>query len=121
MTKQEMIEKLVAANMRLTGKEKVKDLKNLLKTLSKEEVKEPKDGQYHLVVEFNNQVFEFNTDDLFASFRTIEKPFLKSKVVVTVEDSEGKKAERSLLGHMARSLFINDTALRILFKRLILK
>lgn len=120
MKKQEIIDKLVAASVELTGKEKVKDLKKLLKALPKEEDEEKK-GDYKMTVSFNGQVFEFVTDNLFASFRTIEKPFLKSKVVVTVEDSEGKKAERSLLGHMARSLFINDTALRILFKRLILK
>lgn len=83
--------------------------------------KQPTDSSYHLAVKFNNLTFEFDTNDLFASFRQIPTPLLKSKVVVAVTDTDGKKGERSLLGPMARSLFRNDTALRILFKRLLLK
>lgn len=88
--------------------------------------KEPKvkkaNTQFHLMVKFNAQVFEFDTDDLFKAFREIPKPYvLKTKVVVTATDSEGKKAEKALLGSMARALFRNDTALRVLIKRLLFK
>lgn len=117
MTKEQMIEKLEAANVPLTGKEKSKDLKELLKTLPVD----LQEGEYHLTVTFNGETFDFYTDDIFVSFRSIPVPFLKSRVVITVTTKEGKKAERILIGTMARNLFRNDTALKILIKRLILK
>lgn len=91
-----------------------------IKVKKAKEIKVKPEG-YHLTVKFNSQLFEFDTDDLFKSFREIPKPFLKTKLNFAATNSEGKKAEKAFIGPMARALFINDTALRVLIKRLLFK
>jgi len=63
--------------------------------VKKKVVKKPvvKETEYHLVISLNDEVFEFNTDDLRESILSVEPEFLRTKVILKVT-KDGKTLDR---------------------------
>jgi hypothetical protein len=86
------------------------------KTVKKVEKKE--EGEFIVVLKFNDKVFEFNTDNIQEVIKSVAPQSLKTKVVVQVTKG-GKTLERVLFGSKAKMLFQNrytlDAFVRNLF------
>lgn len=75
-------------------------------------------AEYHLVVKLNDQVFEFDTDDLRESILSVKPEFLRTKVVLEITKGD-KTIDRLLYLRQGKMLFINRFAMDSLLKNLI--
>lgn len=77
----------------------------MLKTKTKKTVKAPK-KEYKLLLKFNDQTFEIETDDLATSFTEVKPLILKTRIQIEVEKN-GKKFNRIVFVPKGRMLFNN--------------
>jgi hypothetical protein len=76
---------------------------------------------YHLKMEFNDQVIELETDDLAASITENRPHFLKTKIIFTITNADGKVWEKAFFVHQGKQVLRNKLALSIMLNRLIFK
>lgn len=84
------------------------------------EVMTTKNKDFLFTIQFNNQKFEFLTEDLSENILSVKPLILKTKIILTL-DKNGKRAEKQLVGFQAKQLFRNDLFRKIVLNRLILK
>lgn len=87
---------------------------------SKSVVPKEKTKTYHLVMKFNDQVFECDTDNLDESISAVRPFSLKTRVIFTIT-KEGKTCERIVQAFPAKQLFRNKLYRGIFIQRLIFK
>lgn len=80
-----------------------------------------KDGDnYHVVMKFNDQVFDFETDNLEQAILEKAPRFLKTKLVFEIEKGD-KKVTKMLFVRQGKMLFRNKLSLAVFISRLIFK
>jgi len=91
--------------------------KKVVKKVTK--TKKPKKApEFHLVVKLNDEVFEFDTDDLRESILSVEPEFLRTKVIIEVT-KDGKKLDRLYFLQQGKKLFYNRYFMDTLINNLI--
>ena len=83
------------------------------KTSTKKEEK-----KYHLTIGFNDQVFEFDTDNLAESIASVSPLQLKTRVLIKVVYGD-LVCEKMLLLLQGKRLFRNKVALEVFVNKLI--
>lgn len=83
------------------------------KTRTKKTIK-----KYQLTISFNDQVFEFNTDNLFESITSVIPKILKTRVLIKIKYGE-LMCDKMLLLQQGRLIFRNKVALEIFINKLI--
>ena len=88
--------------------------------VKKKVVKKPvvKETEYHLVISLNDEVFEFDTDDLRESILSVEPEFLRTKVILKVT-KDGKTLDRLYFLQEGKKLFYNKYFMDTLINNLI--
>ena len=75
---------------------------------------------YHLVMKFNDQVFECDTDSLDESISSVRPFSLKTRIIFTIT-KDGKTCERIVQAFNAKQLFRSKLFRGIFIQRLIFK
>lgn len=102
-------------------KVKVKVQPKKVKTPKNPFAKKPKKGDYHIVMQFNGEVFRTDTSDL-AAFITEHRPhFLKTKLFFTITNAKGQVWEQAFFVPQGKQILRNKLALNIMLNRLIFK
>ncbi len=76
--------------------------------------------KYKLWVKFNDKEHNIKTDDVALALKELKPQFLKTKVLIKVEDNK-KIAEKTLNLPQARRMWLNEFNQRLLVNRLIFK
>ena len=79
---------------------------------------EATDKKYHLTLSFNGQTFEFDTDNLAESFKSVAPILLQTHLKVRVQYGD-LYADRFVLIFLARKLFKSPIALDVFINKLI--
>lgn len=86
----------------------------------KEKLEQKESFEYKVKMSFNDEVYEFETNDLYTSILERKPYFLKTKITFTIE-KDGKKCERLLFVRGGKMIFRNNLSLRIFIRTLIFK
>lgn len=76
---------------------------------------------YNLKLKVNGEEFECETQDLKESILSFAPRFVKTKVMITITNSSGKKCEKMLFVLKAKMLFRNKTYMNFFLNHLIFK
>lgn len=82
--------------------------------------KEVKPKDYHLVMKFNDQVFEALTDDLAGAILAFAPKFLKTKIVFHIE-KDGKSCDRQMFVQRGKMIFRSQMFRDTFIRKLIFK
>lgn len=79
-------------------------------------------AKYHLVMKFNDQIVDVETDNLAEAIQLHRPNNLKTRVLFTITDNEtGKVCERMVFTFRARQIFRNKTSMLVFINTLIFK
>lgn len=88
------------------------------KVATKKVVKKEEAKEYHIVIKLNDNVFEFDTDDLRETILSVKPEFLRTRVLLEITKG-GKTLDRMYYLQQGKMLFINKYAMDTLLKNLI--
>jgi len=86
-----------------------------------EETKLIEAPKYNVKMKVNGEEFECDTQDIKACILSHAPRFVKTKVMITITNSSGKKCEKMLFVMKAKMLFRNKTYLNFFVNHLIFK
>lgn len=69
--------------------------------------------KYKVTMTFNDKTYEFETNDLFTSIMERKPAVLKTRIVFTVTNEEGKKFEKVLFVFGGKMIFRNKLSMHI--------
>lgn len=75
-------------------------------------------SKYHLTLSFNDQVFEFDTDDLAESIMSVAPQFLKTRVLFKIKYGD-LLCDKMLFLLQGRRLFRNKVYLEVFINKLV--
>lgn len=96
-----------------------KDLPKTKKVVSKKVVSKPT-FEYKLTMQFNDNEYVVETNNLDSSILELKPPILKTRIIIKVE-KDGKTYESALPSFTGKQLLRNNMFRKIFLNRLILK
>lgn len=81
----------------------------------------PTKKSYHLKMKFNGKEFELKTKDLKSAIKSIKPLFLKTNVVFSCINSEGRQCDKYIPVKRAKMFWGNETYLNMFINQLIFK
>lgn len=78
-------------------------------------------GKYHLVMKFNDQIFELDTDDLRASIMSVAPKTLKTRIHFEITDDQKRFCKKQLFVFGGKMLFRSKMHMDIFLNHLIFK
>ena len=81
-------------------------------------VKKEEKKEYHISISFNDETFEFDTNDIRESILSVAPQFLRTRVILKITKGD-KTLDRLYHLQQGKQLFVNRYAIDVLLKNLI--